>query len=247
MYSGRYYIKISLYSEIFTTDLEKFKFVEEWKNISKYSIKKESSSHDDFQCAWNNQKPDGKHSNCVNLDENTNNKCDFKLNLCIDAFGNKMLNSITPHNHLIKPYEAEKNDKKDYLASKLKIDYKIFFKCVKYVVENIVLKNKFNLDVEEVRKNIPEYSAKRNDKIENFIKLLFAEAEGEITNKFFKNNLYLNEDFNLKTSLYSFFYKRAQEKLKLNYFTEDTLHKIREKCKLIMISKIPYIMLEYDG
>lgn len=36
---------------------------------------------------WN-QKPDGKHSNCVNFDENTN-KCNFKLNLCIDVLETK--------------------------------------------------------------------------------------------------------------------------------------------------------------
>lgn len=44
MYSQKYYIKFSLYSEIFTTDLEKSKFVEEWKNTNKYSIKRKFKS-----------------------------------------------------------------------------------------------------------------------------------------------------------------------------------------------------------
>lgn len=163
-----------------------------------------------------------------------------------------MLNCLNPHNHLKPIFKAEKNQKEENLATKMKIDYITLHDIVSKVVD-IILKNKgTKVNITEIKHMIPYYIAdkntKKNEKLNRFLdQLLEHKSTNDKINLFFNyEELDLNEETSIKAKLFLFFYKRA-ENLKLHYFTEDTLHKIREKSKLILISKYPFTMLAYDG
>lgn len=247
-------IIFSLYCEIHTNDLDRFKFIESWKEIANFSVKKESSSHNNLVCAWINNVPNSKQDKpeCIflnNKSELNKCKCEFKLNLYLDAFGNKMLNCLNPHNHLKPIFKAEKNQKEENLATKMKIDYMTLYGIVSKVVDILFKNRNTKINVTEIKNMIPEYSAnkntKKNEKINRFLDNLLDHKSEKINSFFNCDELELNEDISIKANLFLFFYKKA-ESMKLHYFTEDTLHKIREKSKLILISKYPFTMLAND-